>query len=524
MTDIAYQVMRATGTGLSQFEALSYQDDDMAVLKPGLDYHAGHLYMTFPIDRHVPKTIGKGKNQRQTTERITETMAIRSAGPGHPTPDVIPYDEEHIRLEGFRFPSTFTQATVNRWPMESMKRFLGEDATMVDPEHLFTEIKQVYRDHVEYPDAIYYDVVPLFVMTSYLFRLFSSTGYIHFNGTAASGKSQNLRVLSALALNTVWASNMSTASMFRQVAGCPGVICVDEAEDFKSEQGQALRQLLLAGYAEGSVATRAEKGPSDRFETVPYDLYSPKVIASINPLDPVLSSRCLVIPMQRALRTVPDFDAAAPTWAQIRGRLYTWAFQHHAEVRRIRDDWRAQRAERAPELRSRHWEVAQSYVTLAEHVRGDAFADYIAMFLVDSFTKATKARESSDRQLTLLKSLPRLLQATLAHPDHYYALKDIHQVAISFIDEDAREYYKTRTVGRHMESLGFRANKTAKGGAQFQIEEADVRRAMERHGIEPFLEDQRWYAGTETYQPERAAKPPEPEQQGFDFLDGYTNG
>jgi hypothetical protein len=503
--------------------ALSFHFDDMPVLRPGLDYHGGYLYVTIPMDRDQPRKVGRGAHQKEVIDRVTATVAVRSAGPEIPTPVVFPYDEDGVKAAGFRFPQTFTQAETSRWPMASLDRYLNGTAKIVDPKALFERIREAYRTYVEFPAPVYYDVVPLFLMTSYVFRMFGSTGYIHFNGTMASGKSQNLRLLEALGFNAMWASSMTQASMFRQVAGCPGLICVDEAERFDSEKGQDLRQIILAGYSDGSRATRAERGANERWVTVRYDVYCPKVLASINPLDPTMSSRCLIIPMQRALRNIPDLDIDSPVWADIRGELYTWALQWHPAIRRIRDDWRATRAERVPKLKSRNWEIAQSYVTMAEHVGGEGLADSIATFFVEYFASAAKSSEDQDKQYTLLKCLPRMLQSTFPHPGFYYSVKDIHMVVSSYLEEDAREYYKSRTTGRHLKTLGFRDSRAAKGGQQVYIPEAQVREAMDRHNVTAFDEDIPWRREETSYQITSGFKPPEePEQKGFDFLDGYV--
>jgi hypothetical protein len=500
-TDLAMEVIQERGNAVDMLEALGVHLDEMPVLRPGLDYRNKHLYVTLPIDRDETKTVKSGKATKEVTQRVTATIAIRSAGPDDDGPAVFLYDDDSVRAQGFRFPQSFVQELVNRWPTNSMHDYLARDHDPVDPATLYDRIRQVYRDHVEYPDDIYYSLVPLFIMGSYVFRIFPATGYIHFNGTAASGKSQNLRILQALGLNTVWASNMSTASLFRQVAGCPGIICVDEAESFESERGQELRQILLSGYNDGSTVTRTERGANEKFVVVRYEAYAPKVLASINPLDSTLASRCIVVPMAPAIRTIPEFDATDARWADIRADLYVWAMTHVNELADLRDHWfREKRHEKAPGIKSRAWEIAMQYFILGDHVGGDELVDQLRVFFDNYFAKAAKTREDNDRQYTLLKALPRVMSEVAPHPDFFYTLKEIHTIAVSFIEEDAREYYKTRTVARHLTSLGFKETRTAKGGKQIQLLEGQVRRAFEQRHVTPFPEDEEWLSGTRSYQ------------------------
>lgn len=523
--DLALDVIKERGNPLDLLNALGIHLDEMPVLRPGLDYRNGHLYVTLPVDRDETTTVGRGKSAKQVTKRVTATMAVRSPGPNDQYPALFLYDEDSVRAQGFRFPQTAVQELTTRWPLNMLHDYLAGTHEPVDPLALYNELRAVYREHVEYPDDIYYSIVPLFIMGSYVFRVFPATGYLHFNGSAQSGKSQNMRLLSAFGLNTVWASNMSTASLFRQVAGCPGIICVDEAESFESERGQELRQILLSGYNDGSTVTRTERGPNDRFLVVRYEAYSPKVLASINPQDSTLASRCIVIPMAPAIRPIPDFDPASDAWANIRGRLYIWAMTNVDRIVAHRNEWfSTKRYTRAPDIKSRAWEIAMQYLILADHIAGDELVDQLVTFFNTYFAKAAKTREDNDKQYTLLKVLPRVLATTHPHPDFYYGLKDIHETVTSYLEEDVREYYKTRTVARHLTSLGFKETRTAKGGKQIQLLESEIRRAFEQRHVTPFDEDADWLTGTNSYQEHTvfdAPSTPASEPEQTDWLSDY---
>lgn len=491
---VALQAARETGATDAQVELLGLRFDETPVLRPSTDYRDGNLYMTVPIERDVTETVGRGKAAKEVTKRVWTMLAVCDDG------TFFLYDEEDITTRGFRVPPMITGSRIQRWHPDDLRSWLAGERYHVDPAKLYDDLRAVYLKFVEYPDPIYYDIVPLFVLTSYVFRLFKSTGYIHFNGTAASGKSQNLRVLSALALNPIWASNMSPSSLFRTVAGNPGVLAVDEAESFEGEQGQEIRKLLLAGYAEGSIASRTERGKNDVFEVVHYEVYSPKVLASINTLDTVLASRCLIIPMAPAIRKIPDFAADAADWVNLRSRLYRWAMQEAQAIAQIRDSWDLQRRERdAPDINSREWEIAQGYLTLAEHVRPGLEKKLIGFFN-DYFKRQSKSREDADRQYLLLKCLPRVLSEKTPHPGWMYSLKDIHAVVSSYLEEDAREYYKTKTVGRHLTVLGFKERKAAKGGTLVPLDETFIRTEFAKRHVTPFDEDAPWFEGELTYQ------------------------
>lgn len=466
-------------------------------LLPGTDFHDGILYMTVPMSRTEKVKVGRGKNAEEIEQIVQKTMCVTSEH------EFFEYSVESLNDRGFRFPTTFTQDNKNRWPLKNLQGYMRSEDEPIDGMKLFNDLRDIYVTHMEFADEIYFDILPLFIMQSYLFRLFKATGYLHFNGTAASGKSQNLRLMKALGFNTIWASSMSEASIFRQTAGCPGIICVDEAESFESEAGKALRQILLAGYLASTSATRAEK-VNDRFETIKYLVYSPKVLASIKPLDPVIQSRCVVVQMMPAIRPIPEFDPDHDKWAQVRADLYVWAMQQARDLDARGQDWNERRRySEAPTLVNRAWQIVQAYVIVADHLGGKEMVDPIIAHFTTYFERMGRAEEETDRQRLLLKVLPRVLHTKTAFrindDPSWFKLKDIHDVFIDHIDEDVREYYKTRQTTRHLTSLGWKERRQAHGGTMVKLLEDDVRKQFKRRRLAPFDEDLSWLEGEQTY-------------------------
>lgn len=466
-------------------------------LLPAQDFHDGVLYITVPITYETTEMVGRGKNKKPQKKVVNTALCVTSER------DEFEYSADEITSRGFRIPTTYTRSSENRWPLADVRAYLDGKAPIVNGLELFNELKEVYRKYLEFADETYYDVLPLFIMQSYLFRLFKATGYLHFHGTAASGKSQNLRILRALGFNTVWASSMSESSIFRRTAGWPGILAVDEAESFEGERGQQLRQILLAGYLASTTAIRAEK-VNERFESVEYLIYSPKVLASINALEPVIQSRCLVVQMMPAIRPIPEFDPDSPTWADVRSRLYLWAMQQARKISDFAADWNERkRYVDAAQLVNRPWQIVQAYVILADYLGGRDLCAPLVEHFNKYFEQVNRSQEETDRQRLLLKCLPRVLHGktayTLEGETAWYKLKDVHDVFVDHIDEDVREYYKTRQTSRHLSSLGWKRRKQAHGGTMVYLAENDVRAQFKRRRVAPFDEDTAWLEGERTY-------------------------
>lgn len=510
----------ANEDALAFLDAAGYETEDTEILTPGLFYRDGLMYMTFPINKRETVTVGRGKDKKEIEKSVLATIAVSNRG------TVLPYTEEAVTRAGYRFPPTFTQDNETRWPLPLMRGYLlerGSHAGAPPPGEMFAELRKIWFDHVEYGDDIYYDLMPLFVMGTYVYRLFQAITYIHFNGTRAAGKSQNLRLLRAFGFNTKWASNMSSASLYRQVAGSPGVICIDEAESFDGERGEELRRLLNAGYIQGETAMRTE-AQGDSWVVKSYEVFVPKVIASINPLEPTIQTRCIVVPMAPALRKIPEFDFTEERWAQTRDRLYRWAMANAETVASIYTEWNdRKRYTTAENIRNRAWQTSQLFIVLGEHVGGDAMVKKLITFFEGYYTQMAKSQEEADKQLLLLKCLPRVMATKASWKNGTaWALKDIHEIASEYLEEDAREYYKTKAVSRHLTALGFRDRETHKGGTLVVMTEQAVRDQFNKRHVSPFDEDKDWLEGKTDYahahgDAEEAGSAPE---RDFSWLDG----
>lgn len=462
------------------------------VLQPGVDWHDPTLFFTVPVPSHKVVTVGKGKAAREVRKPVTATIAVGSDR------SLIPYDAETLPEYGFTFPTTFTTQETTRWPLTgecSVRDWLEGKSPELGTKDVFDELRTHYHTYLEFTHDTLYDILPLYVMATYLFRLWPSIGYLHLNGTRASGKSQCLQTLEAFALNTILASNTSTAALFRTTAGIPGLTCIDEAEQLSSEHGQELRLLLNAAYKQGGTVRRTEKGANDAFQTITYPVYGPKVLASINVLEPVLQSRCIVVPTQPALRKVPAFDPNNPEWPFVRARLYTWALQHAERVARHTQLWRDQLHEqRAPKLLARQWEISQALVVLADYVGGAAVADPIIEYLNDYFAMLQANQDETDRTRLCLKVLPRVLATqTVDKAPDWYSLKTIHEVFVSYLEEDVRENTKTRGVSKYLAALGFNKREVSKGGTLIRLNATEIREQFRKRRVEPFPEDQPWF-------------------------------
>ena len=274
----------------------------------------------------------------------------------------------------------------------------------------------------------------------------------------------------------------------------------------------SLIQQFIAGYTDGSTVKRVEKGKDDNFVVASFNMYGPKALASINPLDYVIGSRCLLVEMAPALRTIPTFQKRDERWQRLRDRLYLWAMYHTAAVAELIEEWEAGLHEqRAPKLISRQWEITQLYVILADYIdrtHNTGLCDRVIEFCNEYFVRQQAAQDATDRNRLILKALPRVMAQYPAIDGHWYRIKDIHAVVLEYLEEDAKEYFRTRGLGKNLDSLNFRTRRARKDGSQVWLDPDVMRHQFLQRRVEPYDEDLGWLNGEVDYEPYSAPTPP----------------
>jgi DNA primase catalytic core len=229
---------------------------------------------------------------------------------------------------------------VQAWPREMLVKFLrGEEK--VDGTfalRTYEGVKGLFLSLVEFPSQLFYDVVSIWCMGTYLYPLFDSYPYLLLTGEKESGKTRTLTILKQLAYNMLLSTSLTSAALFRTLElGC--TFGYDEAEtlkNLKNDQVSEINAILNAGYKKGLEIIRME-GEAKKTQRT-FRVFGPKVISAIRaPLD-TLASRCIPITMLRAgQNTAQARRAIRPqdeVWGKARHRQYCFALTAHELVRR----------------------------------------------------------------------------------------------------------------------------------------------------------------------------------------------
>ena len=228
-----------------------------------------------------------------------------------------------------------------RWHYNDIQRFLMGET--VNPGELYTTLRKLLTTYIDFQSERDSHILTLWVIGTYLYALFPAFPYLALNGPKGSGKSTVLRVLQPLAFNMVTTSDPTGATLFRLVHATRCTLGIDEAERYQNPRDpatQQIRQLLNSGYKAGMPALRVV---GDDYKPQSFDVYSPKILASIAGLEDVLASRCITLPMRPTARRLSVFPANFDG-ARLRHQFYSLALAHFGDILRIYTQQLRQRA------------------------------------------------------------------------------------------------------------------------------------------------------------------------------------
>ena len=415
------------------------------------------------------------------------TVPLLALVGGRPTylPYLITSDRQMLAADGqmmdigerkviLRNPPT-ALGSIPRWEYADIRAYLQGDSP--DPIEAYLETERLLDKYIDFRDEGTSDVLALWIAGTYLYPVFEAYPYVALQGPKGSGKTKVLDVMAKLAFNARIASSMSSASLFRVVQATRGMLGIDEAErlsDSKDPLATELRLLLNAGYKSGSPAIRCE---GDDHQVVEFQVYGPKMIASIRGLEDVLESRCVLINMLRTAGPKGNLVVSerGEDWARARHGLYCFALQNFAGVR---DAYL--HGAGADGLNNRQAELWRPLLAIGSYLDNKGAEGLLALVKDYAWRKAARAEETSldDWRTALVLALCKLVKSgkTRLMP------KEVRDAMSDFVETDDPAEIRPTWVGYRLREFGFRRERVRKGSVYIVTEDV-VLDIMQRYDV-----------------------------------------
>lgn len=232
-----------------------------------------------------------------------------------------------------------------RWSLTKIQEWVYATKTRqyptLTPQQLFNKIKEQLQKYIWFDDQHYYDILPLWIIGTYCYQIFTAYPYINLWGLKNTGKTKVMDLTNILAFNSASFVNMSVASLFRIIELDNPTLFIDEAENLWQPQQKGddetseIVACLNAGWMKGKQVPRVEKIDGEQ-TIVKFKVYCPKMLASIKGLKGALDSRCIRIIMIR-----PRGQASSQLWAEendsellaIRNEIYPFILSNWSMIK-----------------------------------------------------------------------------------------------------------------------------------------------------------------------------------------------
>ncbi len=405
----------------------------------------GRMYWPVTVERrHFDDTRSRGAElvQRYVVQVLRSDGRLLDAH-ALPAPVGTPRSARVLALsDGVRISAMPAMTRFGTWRWASIAAFMQARADGADPcsralARIRADVEERLRASVWLQSDDAYCLLSLFVIATYVHRIFDALPILLINGPRSSGKSELGQALAALSANSVVAGRVTAAGLVRLLAETRGLVVLDDLERIGSGVGtDDVSQLLKVSYKQAT-AKRITPGRDGRVEVL--DFFSPKVVTNICGADPVLLSRMITVATSPLPAAVPAPSREIGDVAALRDELHAWAMASATSVC-------AAYRSRSAESRGRADEIASALWTISDLVGEQPVAQRLKSFL---------STTTVEPQVRIDEALRRVMRRLIAEGCAEVAMPRIQlELALEGIANAPSE----ESIGRLLITLGARSH------------------------------------------------------------------
>jgi len=291
-----------------------------------------------------------------------------------------------------------------------------------------------------------------------------------------------------MAFNARSITDPNTATIFRLADKQRASLFFDDAEWLAGKTKSRIFSMLKSSYKKTAKVPRVGNNKDGSIDE--YEIYSPKMFNNICGIEHVMADRTIIIAQKCSPKSARlnkhDPIESDDEWADIRDRLYRFAFNYWQDIKRL-----LPKQAKLP-LRDREYELYVGFLAIAQFLDRVSKRKGLHKLVYDAAVRDVEERESE-----YLKTNPEALVIqvllTLVKEDGWFPVATI-AYDVKIASNTPREVTPFLT-GKILKSLGFGRKKdewrrprdvvgrTVRRSTEYKIRRRDVIQLAKRHNI-----------------------------------------
>jgi hypothetical protein len=360
---------------------------------------------------------------------------------------------------------------------------------------LYGNIRNYVARYVVFPFPEYLTLIAVWIMGTYVFKVFRYFPYLWINAEKGSGKSHLLEVICPLVFHGEVITDPTEAVIFRDISNNLTALLIDEVEALNSknkDERAAILTILNTGF---NVMGLVKRACGENFQLQSFNTYSPKILAGINDIWDVLKDRTIPTRMLRKKPSekVERFKTSAEISSlqvALRDDLYLFALENAA---RIAEHYHSiEKFDGIDHLTNRELDIWEPLLVLAHLIDqnndGPKVFDELVILSQRIFNERKRDNVAENETYKLVKVIRAMLKER--NPVEKSGTKYLYKAINMFIffqNSEEFEWIKTtNALTNRLRKIGVVSLQKRIGGKKerfYQIDEAKVTDFAERYGV-----------------------------------------
>lgn len=352
---------------------------------------------------------------------------------------------------------------------------------------VYAKVYEYIKRFIHFPDDKYLVFITLWVMGTYIFRIFRYYPYVWLNAEKGSGKTLLMEVLSKIAFNGDLVTNPTEAVIFRDISNNLITMFVDEVEQLRRRNKDAhgaIISIFNVGFNKGGVVKRVEATGRGEFGIKKYSAYSPKMFAGINEIDDVLQDRTVRIPLLRkkdneTVQRYKETEEIIALQRNIRDELYMFALTRAKDISEVYHE-KHELIQGVSHLNNRELDIWEPIVLLANVIDSETGGMKLTNAMESLSKKSVEEKHSDNifqnetyKLLNIVKGM--LNEVSAVREDNNIKVFDAIEVFKYFQKSEDYEWLERRNMlTSKLKKIGIKSDQMRIDGERKRVYSMDV--------------------------------------------------